>query len=260
MKLNIGSGRDYRSEYINIDAVATVKPDLVLDLLQTWPFENNSVSEVLAHDILEHFTREQLQQHILPEITRVLKTGGVFRFRTPNPDAIIKTFAHDPEVRIDFLYGAPRDTGIFGAHKVGFTQTSLVTLLYQHQLWIEDLQEVDTNFVGICHRYGMPQITKQPVVATSFSEYLLTSWLKEAVVWVVNPAVLEQELKKPFKKFVFKLIRSTPTLVIAQNNNDREALTQFHISLAKIRLLSEQSLSEVLREAQLRHFVQNSIK
>lgn len=255
MKLNIGCGSDKRTGYLNIDAVEAVEPDLVLDLLQKWPFSDTSVSEILAHDILEHFTREQLNTHILPEISRVLTKGGRLRFRTPNPDAIISKYAHDPEVRNEFLYGTTRETGVFGAHKVGFTKTDLITLLYSHGLWIEKLQEIDTNFEGICGRYCVPQIIEPPILAESFTEFITAAFQPRASIWVVDPAQLAAELKNPVFWLLFKLIRNKQTLVVGKPGVSRAQLTGYHFSLAKIRLLDEVSLADVLLEAQLRQYV-----
>ena len=54
-KLNLGCGLDHRPGYVNIDAVAAVKPDVLHDVSEPLPYKNASVSEVIAQDILEHF-------------------------------------------------------------------------------------------------------------------------------------------------------------------------------------------------------------
>ncbi len=66
MKLNLGSGRDWRKEYINADIQPEKKPDWVLDITQVpWgevidtrlgklPVEKGMFTEIIANDVLEH--------------------------------------------------------------------------------------------------------------------------------------------------------------------------------------------------------------
>jgi len=144
-KLNLGCGLDYKQGWINIDAVAEVHPDLIHDLNQPLPFENGSVDEILAQDILEHFTKEDLES-VVGEISRVLSTGGKLMVRVPNLDDIIERFSDDKEVRNEFLYGTTAQTGIFGAHKVGLTAQSIVALMLEHGLTVEKIDPQETNF------------------------------------------------------------------------------------------------------------------
>jgi hypothetical protein len=52
MKLNLGCGLDKRQGYINVDIRKDVNPDLVLNLEDIpYPFESNSIEEIIAKDI-----------------------------------------------------------------------------------------------------------------------------------------------------------------------------------------------------------------
>ena len=144
-KLNLGCGLDYKHGWINIDAVAEVHPDLIHDLNKPLPFENESVSEILAQDILEHFTKEDVVR-VVEEISRVLSINGKLMVRIPNIDDIIERFSSDKEVRNEFLYGTTSETGVFGAHKVGFTAQSIVALMLESGLMVERIEKQDTNF------------------------------------------------------------------------------------------------------------------
>lgn len=145
IKLNLGCGRDHRAGWVNIDALAELKPDLVHDLSQPLPFANGSVNEVLAQDILEHFTKEDLIG-VVSEIGRVLKPGGTLTVRVPNIDAIFEQLANYPDARNQFIYGTTEETGIFGAHKVGFTPLFLTSLMLEHGLQLQSLTSVSTNW------------------------------------------------------------------------------------------------------------------
>ena len=77
IKLNLGSGYKPKKNYINIDCVQLVDPkignmvDLILDLEKDkLPFEDNSVDEILAENILEHIENLKL---LMNECNRVLK-------------------------------------------------------------------------------------------------------------------------------------------------------------------------------------------
>jgi len=56
IKVNLGSGKDYRPGYVNIDHSTLWKPDLVHDLETGLPPEikPGAVSEFIAMDLLEH--------------------------------------------------------------------------------------------------------------------------------------------------------------------------------------------------------------
>lgn len=145
MKLNIGCGRDIRPGFINIDAISGIGVDLVCDITQKLNFDDASIEEIVAQDILEHLTREQLELS-LGEISRVLMTGGILKIRIPNIDAIIDKFADDLDTRNLFLYGDTSITGIWGAHKVGISSELLINLAKCKSLRCKSVKEVDTNY------------------------------------------------------------------------------------------------------------------
>ena len=145
MKLNLGCGDDIRIGFINIDAIAGPGVDMVCDITGKLDFFDASIEEIVAQDILEHLTREQLSK-TLAEISRILKVGGQLFVRIPNIDAIISKFEDDPDTRNLFLYGNSYKTGIWGVHKAGYTQKSFIVLCKLFSLNIKSVVEVDTNF------------------------------------------------------------------------------------------------------------------
>lgn len=147
VKINLGCGKDIRKGWINVDVVAKLKPDIVHDLSQPLPFKDNFADYILAQDILEHFTREDLSD-VIAEIARVLKVGGVLEIRVPNLEDIFERFSDDLETRNEFIYGTTFETGVFGAHKVGFTPQMLVALMMSFNLSLIQIDRVDTNFVA----------------------------------------------------------------------------------------------------------------
>ena len=88
LKLHLGCGQKYLSGYVNIDyppaehTVMNVKADVYSDI-RALRYENNSVDEIRAHHVFEHFSRaEALKMLFLWR--RWLKPGGVLRLETPD--------------------------------------------------------------------------------------------------------------------------------------------------------------------------------
>jgi SAM-dependent methyltransferase len=94
MRLNLGSGKDWREDFINADLVERVNPDLILDICQPLPFgevistrrfedfvlSKGSMDLIIAFDVLEH----------LPDLVTamkscldLLKMGGEMQINVP---------------------------------------------------------------------------------------------------------------------------------------------------------------------------------
>lgn len=90
-KLNLGSG--YRpvpgKDWLNIDnreeCGENVDNFLLHDLTEPLPFEDGSIDEIRAWDILEHIPREKMIA-LIEELYRVLKPNGKFEFMVPSTD------------------------------------------------------------------------------------------------------------------------------------------------------------------------------
>jgi len=85
LKLNLGSGQNPRAGYLNVDRAGT--PDLLWDLEKVpWPWETNSVGEVVLNHVLEHLG-ETVQAYfgIIKELYRVCAAGATIRIGVPHP-------------------------------------------------------------------------------------------------------------------------------------------------------------------------------
>ncbi|HLD34048.1 MAG TPA: class I SAM-dependent methyltransferase [Candidatus Nanoarchaeia archaeon] len=81
LRLNLGSGKDYRKGFINIDNSPYIKKDLELNLDKyPFPFDDNSVDYILAMAVIEHL---EDMKAFMEEVHRILKPGGKLRFRVP---------------------------------------------------------------------------------------------------------------------------------------------------------------------------------
>lgn len=93
LKLNLGCGFKAVAGYVNVDIVQRDGVDLVCDLNELpWPWDENSVEEIMANDALEHLYplgKAEGQMNIvavLKEIHRCLKPDGKLVARIPTTD------------------------------------------------------------------------------------------------------------------------------------------------------------------------------
>lgn len=85
MRLNLGSGLSSEKDFINIDIREDFYPDVVCNIEDGLPYDDESVDMVLAKDFLEHVRPEKVI-FVIEEIWRVLKRGGKFEHMTPSTD------------------------------------------------------------------------------------------------------------------------------------------------------------------------------
>lgn len=83
MRINIGAGSTRFEGYVNCDYSDYYNPEHVFDLEKdTWPFEDNSVTHVIAHHVLEHLGEGYF--HALKELYRVCAPGAIIDVRVPH--------------------------------------------------------------------------------------------------------------------------------------------------------------------------------
>lgn len=81
MRINICSTKD--RNIVGYICVDIVNADVIADLNDRWPFEDNSIEYIRAYDALEHL-KDPI--HTMNEAYRVLKEGGVFEIFVPSTD------------------------------------------------------------------------------------------------------------------------------------------------------------------------------
>lgn len=81
MNLNLGCCDRHELGYQNVDLVPPA--DVVCDLSETWPWDDSSVDNIRAWDIIEHLPNKI---HTMNEAWRVLKQGGCFDIEVPTTD------------------------------------------------------------------------------------------------------------------------------------------------------------------------------
>jgi len=85
MKIDLGCGRRKPDGFFGIDCQQLDGVDLVCDCNERIPLDDNCADQVRAFDFLEH-VRNDRRIHIMTEIWRILKPGGIFLSMTPSTD------------------------------------------------------------------------------------------------------------------------------------------------------------------------------
>jgi len=91
VKINLGSGHDYREGYLNLDLDPNVRSDLTADARDLRMFHDESVEEVNAEHLIEHFSYQDFEK-ALREWKRILKHGGKLIIECPDLEALCKAF------------------------------------------------------------------------------------------------------------------------------------------------------------------------
>lgn len=87
LRLNLGCGKRKMSGYLNVDVAADCEPDLQCDLEQfPWPWQDNSVSEIILHHVLEHLGQSpKVFLAIMCELYRICKDNAKITVNVPDP-------------------------------------------------------------------------------------------------------------------------------------------------------------------------------
>lgn len=134
MKLNIGCGETKFEGYINVDLEESTKPDLLLDLRkQPFPYENESVEEIICSHNIEHVELRFWNQ-IFIEFHRVLKVGGELILAYPEFAECAKNFMTNHKGMKDYwratLYGRQLYPGDY--HITPVETRELINILKMH--------------------------------------------------------------------------------------------------------------------------------
>lgn len=142
-KLNLGCGDKILPGYVNVDVVENrrgFKPDVICDLHQLTPFEDNSVDEILSVHVVEHFWRWEVLD-VLREWVRVLKPGGVMIVECPNLLSAARELLKNPDMAAGpgsegqrtmwVFYGDPGWKDPYMVHRWGYTPASLARVMQE---------------------------------------------------------------------------------------------------------------------------------
>lgn len=79
MRLNLGAADRKIDGFLSVDICPPA--DVVTDLAEPWPWEDSSVEEVMAFDVVEHLPNKR---HTINELWRILRPGGKATIEVPS--------------------------------------------------------------------------------------------------------------------------------------------------------------------------------
>ena len=87
MKLNLGCGKDYIDDWVNVDLYDDSKCDVTHNLEEfPWPWDDGSVSEIRIIHTLEHLGADwKVYIKILQEMYRICEDDAIIHVHVPSP-------------------------------------------------------------------------------------------------------------------------------------------------------------------------------
>lgn len=112
MKLHIGCGERYLPGYRHLDEREFPHVDYIGRAEKLSAFDDNSIEEIYACHILEHFPRSEVT-NVLKEWYRVICPNGLLRIAVPDFEAIAQVYSSsgDLEQVLGLLYGGQNYSG-----------------------------------------------------------------------------------------------------------------------------------------------------
>ena len=149
ISLNIGCGAQILKDIsgfkcINVDIRPLKSVDIVCDVRHL-PFPAEHFEKILASDIIEHFPLSETE-NLLKEWSRVLKTGGHMKFRTPSLKWAVNYYKVTGDAKFVSYHifgGQNYDTNF---HYVIFDNVWLSSLCDKFELKTIDYKENNSNF------------------------------------------------------------------------------------------------------------------
>jgi predicted SAM-dependent methyltransferase len=112
LQVHLGCGNAVLADWINVDCYPPPrKPGrdiLTLDMRRGLPFASGSVRAVFTEHFLEHLPFETVRTVILPEMCRILKSGGSVRIGVPNGAYFVEQYLASREGHADQVFADNR--------------------------------------------------------------------------------------------------------------------------------------------------------
>ena len=171
MRLNLGCGDNKMTGYLNVDSQAACAPDKVVDLeIFPWPFDDNSVDEIVMSHVLEHLGEtKDIYLSIIKELYRVCKAGAEINIKVPHPrhdDFIIDPTHVRPILPEQFHMFSKRLNAEW--REGGFANTPLADYL-DVDFEVEDVQWVPAD--GWMERLQSGEVTSGELADRAIHEY-----------------------------------------------------------------------------------------
>lgn len=91
IRINLGCGRCFHPDWVNLDSAPGDPGVLPCDVRRPLPFADGSVDAIYSSHLLEHLTADE-GAALLAECFRVLKPGGIIRVVVPDLEGIARAY------------------------------------------------------------------------------------------------------------------------------------------------------------------------
>lgn len=148
MNIDLGCGRRKKIGYFGIDCQELDGVDLVCNCNNPIPLDDNIADEVNASDFLEHIDNHK-RIHIISEIWRILKPGGLFVSFTPSTDG-------------RGAFQDPTHYSFWNENSFRYYTCDLHRALYSivPKFEVMNLHTTEKNFEDVCHVFAMLKAVK----------------------------------------------------------------------------------------------------
>lgn len=158
LKLNIGCGGRNIDGYVGVDAVQRPAAKIIAKADKI-PLGDGSVSEILAIHLWEHFYVWECEV-VIAEWKRLLKSGGRLVLEMPNLMKACENIIHGrmvggkhpDQLGMWGLYGDPRESDQYMAHRWGWTPKTLGAFLKKHGFTSIEEKPTQWHPAGRTHR------------------------------------------------------------------------------------------------------------
>lgn len=161
----------YARQNIDLAAVASgplaavdMVCDIKADALQGWPFGCNTVDEVLARQMVEHFSAPEFRR-FMGHADYAVKPGGILRIDVPDYEATLAEFretSDDTRRRLLHRHLVGPRAGERGYHCVGYTRKALRDIVEEHgfQFVEEEPPLKGRIYPAFCLRWRKPLVSE----------------------------------------------------------------------------------------------------
>lgn len=176
MKINLGSGIKRFPGFTNIDSDPGCSPDYVMRLgVDKFPFEDNSVDEVLAHHVFEHIGDGFFD--FLKDLYRVCEHSTIIDVHVPHPrhDYFFGDLTHVRPITIENMRP--------------LSKTWCDTQSYINSSWSGLAHQLNVDFEIVSHEYLLDDTFKMIIQSVETSEQV--DWMARSM----NNAITEIRFK-----------------------------------------------------------------
>lgn len=147
-KINVGSGKDYREGWINIEPNERFPAD-IRDDIRNVSFEENSLDEILAQDVIDHVTCVECKE-LVKSFYKWLKPNGLLNIHLPNFRNVSSWAANGNHEAMCWIYGTDGKRAYYDTNFIrwAYTPESLKELL-------EYAGFIVISYMDTCNGYGM---------------------------------------------------------------------------------------------------------